>query len=230
MKNILKEKPETELNARLKESIKLVSDRDIKNKNVLDIGCGYGWFELNALSKGVKSITGMEISKEDLSTIKNNIKDKRLILKVGSAIDLPFKDKSFDTVVCWEVIEHIPKDTENKMFSEVYRVLKTGGNFYLSTPYNHIVTNLFDPAWWLIGHRHYSKKQFYKYAKYNNFLVSIFKVKGRIWSSLSIVNLYFSKWILRRKPIFSFFFTKMENFEYNNDSGFVNIFAKFIKK
>ena len=66
----------------------------------------------------------------------------------------------------------IPKQTENKMFSEAYRVLKPGGHFYLSTPYRHFLSNLFDPAYWLIGHRHYSKEQIEHFAQQANFSIN----------------------------------------------------------
>ena len=39
-------------------------------KIVLNIGCGFGWFELFAATFGVKKITGMEISDDDLKTAK----------------------------------------------------------------------------------------------------------------------------------------------------------------
>lgn len=68
--------------------------------------------ELNFLKRGVKKITGIEISENDLTTIKQNIKDERIVLKVGNATSLPFSNEVFDTVVSWEVLEHIPKNTE----------------------------------------------------------------------------------------------------------------------
>ena len=132
MKNILNVKPDLDLNARLVFSNELVDIADLKNKRVLDIGCGFGWFELNALKKGVKEIAGIEISAEDLKAARSNIKDGRAVFKIGGALKLPFKDNYFDTVVAWEVVEHIPKNTEDKMFKEVYRVLKKKGTFYLS--------------------------------------------------------------------------------------------------
>ena len=76
MKNLLNERPDLNLNARLKFSNSLVEPSDIKNKKILDIGCGFGWFELNALKKGSKEIAGIEISALDLKPARENIKDK----------------------------------------------------------------------------------------------------------------------------------------------------------
>lgn len=45
---------------------------------------------------------------------------------------LPFPDHSFDCVISFQVIEHIPEDC--KFVAEVARVLKPGGRFIVSTP------------------------------------------------------------------------------------------------
>src|SRR5207253_88977 len=50
----------------------------------------------------------------------------------GSIFELPFKDASFDCVICSEVIEHVPAD--EKVFSELLRVLEPGGRLILGTP------------------------------------------------------------------------------------------------
>jgi SAM-dependent methyltransferase len=50
----------------------------------------------------------------------------------GSAFALPFKDGSFDCVMSSQVIEHIPFD--ESIFSEMCRVLRTGGMLILGTP------------------------------------------------------------------------------------------------
>lgn len=79
-------------------------------------------------------------------------------------MELPFENESFDTVVCWEVIEHLPENSEHALFVEVNRVLKVGGAFSLSTPHDSLVSKLLDPAWWLMSHRHYSKGSLLGYA------------------------------------------------------------------
>jgi ubiquinone/menaquinone biosynthesis C-methylase UbiE len=47
------------------------------------------------------------------------------------AIDEP--NNSFDIILCYHVLEHIPDDS--KAMSELYRVLKPGGICYIQTPF-----------------------------------------------------------------------------------------------
>ena len=228
MKNIINEKPDIKLRGRLLKTTKFVSKSDITDKTILNIGCGYGWFELHAFKKNPKKIVGIEISEEDLTTIKKHIKHHNFSAKIGSAIDIPSKDKTFDTVVSWEVIEHIPKNTENKFFQEVHRVLKKNGVFYLSTPFNSLPSTSLDPAYWLIGHRHYSEKDLMFYAIQNGFTLEKYEIVGGKWTIISGLNTYTSKWIFRRKPFFQDFFLKKEDDEYAK-KGYHNIFIKFRK-
>jgi SAM-dependent methyltransferase len=55
-----------------------------------------------------------------------------LDLHVGSADNLPFRDKQFDTVTHCEVLEHIHDD--RKVLSEINRVLTEDGRLIISVP------------------------------------------------------------------------------------------------
>lgn len=229
MKNVYDERPADDLTGRLAEARRMLNPADIKGKKILDIGCGYGWCELELLRMGAASVIGIEINQESLSTAKRNIRDKRASFKVASAIDQPFPDGSFDAVVSWDVLEHIPKGTENQMFSGVNRVLKKGGRFYISTPYNSFWSKMVDPGWWFIGHRHYSRAKLERFGRENGFKVEGLKVKGGFWTLLFIFNMYFSKWILRRKPLFYSFFLRKEEEEYRRPYGRANAFVIYRK-
>lgn len=50
---------------------------------------------------------------------------------VGDAQAMPFKDESYDTILCTEVLEHIPNP--QKAIDEMYRVLRPGGTLILTT-------------------------------------------------------------------------------------------------
>ena len=226
MKNILEEKPTDELHGRTLFATKFVSDKDIKNKKILDIGCGFGWFELNVLKRGCKHISGLEISEKDLITVKKHIKNKNVSFKIGSALYLPFEDETFDTVVAWEVLEHIPKNKEEIMFKEVSRVLKPKGTFYLSTPRRSFFSNIFDPAWWFIGHRHYNKKDLIEYGKKIGFRLKKMIVKEGMWEIIGMNNLYIAKWIFRRRSFFEKIINQFQDKQYGGEKGFTHVFIK----
>ncbi len=55
------------------------------------------------------------------------------VLRVQATVPpLPFPDASFDTVVSFQVIEHVRRDKE--LVAEIYRVLRPGGRLIISTP------------------------------------------------------------------------------------------------
>ncbi len=228
MKNITYQTPYEPLHGRLKFVTSYVKDIDLRNKKVLDIGCGYGWFEIYAKSKNIQIIIGTELSKPDLLTAKRYIHDNSIKFVIADATHLPFKDSTFDTVVSWEVLEHIPKASEKVMFSEIARILKENGICYLSTPYKSFFNTLFDPAYWLTGHRHYEMKDIYSFIN-NKFSVINFSLVGGWWVILSSLNMYISKWIFRRSIFFKKYFDIKQDQEFSKPNGFTNIFLRLKK-
>ena len=55
---------------------------------------------------------------------------------------LPFKDNSYDLILCNHVLEHIPND--RKAMSELYRVLKKGGTLIAQVPLDENRTTTFE--------------------------------------------------------------------------------------
>lgn len=229
MKNITEQRPTDPVSGRTAWVLKFVKPKDIKSKKILDIGCGYGWFELFAIKKGAKEIIGTEVTEGDLQTAKKYIQHKQISFIKGSATDLPIKNNSVDTVVSWEVIEHIPFNTEPVMFSEVNRVLKKGGIFYLSTPHRAFISTLLDPAWWIIGHRHYKREYLENIAKQSGFSVEQCVIRGGWWEVCWLLNLYISKWLFRRKPFYERYFNNKLTLEHIKKVGFTNIYFRFKK-
>jgi SAM-dependent methyltransferase len=229
MRNLLNEKPDIhELPAYNQFLCDFVAREDIEGKTVLDLGCGFGWFSLFAESLKAAKIIGVEPTLEDLATAKPNESNKVSFL-VADALKLPFANSTFDTVVSWEVIEHLPVRTEIAYFQEVSRVLKAGGKFYLSTPYASLKSQIFDPAWLPLGHRHYKVHQLIDPAQSAG-LSALKVVRCGSWGSvLFSLNMYFSKWILRRRPLFNKLFYNWVTRELKGPDGDISLVIKFCK-
>lgn len=228
MRNIADEKPTDALAGRTLYSTKFIDDVDIVGKTILDIGCGYGWLELNLVERGCRRVNGLEYKEGDLFTAKKYITNDSILFDTGSAIAIPYEDNYFDTVISFEVIEHIPKNTEEKMFSEVQRVLKNNGKFYISTPNDNFFSKIFDPAWLLIGHRHYDIDYLTELGKKSGFQVKNATIKGGWWEIIHLNDLYLAKWLFHRKPFFQDILKKKISQEYNKE-GFYTLFLCFTK-
>lgn len=226
MRNLLDEVPARELHGGPAHAARLVDPPDLAGRDVLDIGCGFGWFELHALDHDVASVTGTEINDANLTTARAHIVDDRAVFAVGDATSLPFADESFDTVVCWDVLEHIPRRTEPQAFAEVARVLRPGGRLYLSTPYASLVARALDPAWWLIGHRHYKAGDLQAFAVDAGLDVELLEVRGGIWQIAAVLNLYVAKWLFRRGPFFEAAVNARMDREMLRMNGYATCFLK----
>lgn len=106
----------------------MLKNEQIQGKQVLDAGCGTGWFSM-AASKAGAVVTSMDLGEKLLSQVQKKCDTKRV---VGSVLDMPFKNDTFDFIISSEVIEHTP--SPNTAICEMYRVLKPGGTLILSTP------------------------------------------------------------------------------------------------
>lgn len=92
------------------ERLRLVSENVLGS--VLDIGCGSG--ELLALVDGNGLKVGVEVNKIQA------VKAKAIIADAESP--LPFKDMSFDTICCLEVLEHLERP--DSLMKEISRICR----------------------------------------------------------------------------------------------------------
>ncbi len=95
----------------------------------LECGCGLATISTRLAMEGYE-VTMLDLSSHALEKVKSNF--KRLGL-VGDFVqddinDMPFKDKTFDLVLSFGVLEHF-KDI-NKPIEEMVRVLRPGGIFF----------------------------------------------------------------------------------------------------
>ncbi len=107
----------------------------LKDKKLLDVGCGWGGPLFEAYLKGAKCY-GLEPNPERIMIAKLLFGYKKCTIKQGYGEKNPFKDNFFDIVVCNSVLEHV--DNIEKTVVEMKRVTKKGGIIYLRVP-NYMV-------------------------------------------------------------------------------------------
>lgn len=91
----------------------------------LDLGCKYGDL-VCLLRKRNVNIIGLDINKKAIEDGKRKFNLAEDVLLHGDARNLSqFKPESFDIVVAYGVLEHIPEF--EKVFANVFRILKKGG-------------------------------------------------------------------------------------------------------
>jgi SAM-dependent methyltransferase len=92
---------------------------------VLDVGCGD-----KRLAQYCLAQADLYIGLDHPATFGGRPENVEVF---GTALALPFPDGTFDTVVSFEVLEHVPDS--RGMVAELQRVLKPGGRLILSTPF-----------------------------------------------------------------------------------------------
>ena len=104
-------------------------EKRLSSLTVLDVGSSTGIID-NILSKKFKKVVGSDIDEGAVEYAKKTFKKSNLEFRISDAMNLPFAQNSFDVVICAQVYEHVPNT--QKLFNEIYRVLKPGGVCYLA--------------------------------------------------------------------------------------------------
>jgi SAM-dependent methyltransferase len=105
----------------------------VKRKSVLDVGCGFGHGTWLLLKAGADRVVALDVNTSRAAQVSRLCADlKRGSVLAMDAERLAFKDRSFEVVTCFEVIEHVLKP--GMLLCELRRVLKENGVLLLSTP------------------------------------------------------------------------------------------------
>lgn len=131
--------------------------KNFKDKRNLELGAG------NCPRIPIKGGYFLDISPE----ATKNLKMAGGISLIGDVIDLPFEDNFFDLAATFETLEHIEED--EKVFSEIARVLKPSGFFLFSVPLRREFFNKIDS---IAGHkRRYEITELKELLSKNNFRI-----------------------------------------------------------
>lgn len=163
---------------------------------------------------------------EDTVTILDlyDVKDKNYVQ--GSALEMPFEDKSFDYVLSFDVLEHIPAGQRQRFFDECNRVAKFGvvicaphktpANERAEAGLNDLYKHLHDkPHEWLREHIEYGIPDFAKLEAYVNkkglHTARFYSNKVQLWTAMQTAIFINSRYPLAAEEL-----TKVNQF-YNQN-------------
>lgn len=131
------------------------SAEDVNGKDVLDFGCGSGDLSLIVAEAGARSVSGTDLEAERVelaieTTAKTKFREIMHFVLSTSPTHIPFPDNSFDTILCFDVMEHVMEPAE--VITEWARVLRPGGQVLIwwmpwMHPYGHHFAHIMPVPW-----------------------------------------------------------------------------------
>lgn len=121
-------------------------------QKVLTIGVGDLYLEKILLRNRV-DLYVMDPSEASISSAHDSLQLDSSRVMVGYSQDMPFEADSFDVVVMSEVLEHLDDDVLERTVQELYRVLRKGGQFIGTVPFNENLEQIMCPHCSAVFHR-----------------------------------------------------------------------------
>lgn len=109
----------------------------LKDKLVLDIGCGGGLLSEGMASRGAVT-TGIDLSERPLAVARLHLHESGLQITYRQIAAEALAEESpacFDVVTCMEMLEHVPQP--QSVVSACAKLLKPGGQVFFSTINRH---------------------------------------------------------------------------------------------
>ena len=194
-----------------------IDDKYIKDKNLLDIGCGWGRWTLS-FSKKTKIAVGIDVSLNALICANNIAEEQNLncIFLYADIRNIPFREGTFDNVFSYSVLQHLSSFNLYRTLKSIHRVLKVNGYAKIQFMNKYALRNLYIQI-----KRGFRKPIDFEVRNYN--ISRLKKIMNKIFNQVKVSNcsfftqariedfsylIFWGKIII----IFSYIFNKLSNY------------------
>jgi SAM-dependent methyltransferase len=205
----------------------------LEGESILDLGCGFGWFEEYAIRNGCRKIIGVDIDEKLIERAKRDAPAAEFL--VQDATEILRDTGEFSVISMFDFIEHLPLRDVVDILGRIRQLLEPGGRLLLSVPNRSLLSNTLDPAFYF-GHHHYGVQDLKEILDDAGFRISRAVYAGGLWEQLSMIWLYVFKWVFRREMPFADFlerkrFTEYEAYQQEpGRKAYVTLFVEAVKK
>ncbi|MCR8634573.1 MULTISPECIES: class I SAM-dependent methyltransferase [Paenibacillus] len=119
---------------------------ELRNKSVLDLGCGFGWHCRFAREQQASSVVGVDISEKMLQMAREQTDDSAISYIQMPIEDIDFSISQFDIVISSLAFHYI--ESFELICKKVHHCLKPGGTFVFSVEHP-IFTSRNEQDWYL---------------------------------------------------------------------------------
>ena len=137
---------------------------NVKEKKILDLGCGYGENDKFCRDLGAKEILGIDISEHMIKIAEKNNTDENIKYKVMAMEDISKIKEKFDIVIS-SLAFHYVKDYE-KLIKDIYNLLNDNGILIFSIDHPLRIASKFEP-WMKKNYTEINGKWFLLVSDYN---------------------------------------------------------------
>lgn len=120
---------------------------NLKDKTVLDLGCGFGWHCRYAREQGARSVIGIDLSEKMIQRARDMTDDPSISYKKASLEDIDFPNAQFDVVISSLVFHYM--HSFKVICEKVNRWLSPGGSFVFTV--EHPIFTSRDEQDWYYG-------------------------------------------------------------------------------
>jgi len=117
---------------------------DLRDRRVVDLGCGFGWFCRFARKAGAAQVLGIDVSENMLARARETTSDAAIVYHQADLESLVLPEGAFDVAYSSLTLHYL--ENLAALFAQVHRTLAPGGRFVFSVEHP-IYTAPREPKW-----------------------------------------------------------------------------------